>query len=68
MAVVNAQKIFIFLHQCFHFLLVVFEHRSPPIKFSNTSDGATQQKPANTLRQKIVLLDVMTWNGIRMVT
>jgi hypothetical protein len=44
MAIVNTQKIFIFLHQFFHFLLVVFEHRSPPVQFSQTSDHAPRQK------------------------
>jgi hypothetical protein len=32
MTVVDAEKLFVFLHQFFHFFLAVFKHGNPPLE------------------------------------
>jgi hypothetical protein len=50
MPVVNAKKLFVFLHQLFHFFLAVFKHWNPPVRYLDENSEAAAREAAAVRR------------------
>jgi hypothetical protein len=46
MPVVDAKKLFVFLHQPFHFFLAVFKHGNPPVRCLDENSEAAAREAA----------------------